>query len=164
MFAFRQSILTTLVFLMAGCVSSPEVVLDDVSLQSVGFKQMDILLDFEMKNPNSFSLPLESIAWSMRVNGQRFEGGVVPIYRDLEPEDSLKIVVPVTLPYASALTVAVDVIRQGQLPYILEGSLKFDTCIGELIVPFERSGTWSLPFSQGRVRVILSQSALRRSL
>ncbi|MDJ0812083.1 MAG: LEA type 2 family protein [Woeseiaceae bacterium] len=60
---------------MTTLVSAPTVNLDHVEVTELGFSGQTFLLAFDVANPNPFPLPVNSIAYGVELDGQRFATG-----------------------------------------------------------------------------------------
>ena len=83
--AVRNSFLSIVALAMlAGCattetmIAKPTVVLKTVELSKVGISSQTFVLGFEVKNPNAFPLPIESVRYRILFDGQKFAGGETP--------------------------------------------------------------------------------------
>jgi len=56
-------------------ISSPDVRLVSVEMTSAGFHRQEFLLGFHVINPNPFPLPVESVAYRIRLGDQQFASG-----------------------------------------------------------------------------------------
>ncbi|MBT8088604.1 MAG: LEA type 2 family protein [Gammaproteobacteria bacterium] len=73
---------TVFAICLSGCatslenlVKSPVVELQNVQLVGLGFNSQTFLLSFDVSNPNPFALPVRSVSYGIKLDGQRFAGG-----------------------------------------------------------------------------------------
>ena len=159
---FRNIGLSAVACLAAGCASNGLVVeKPGVSLRSVGVADVDLdrqtfVLDFEVKNPNPFPLPVRSIAYGVELDGFRFASG----------EATSDFVVPAGGDGYFAITVDVDlmrtapqlmfIVRDGiyrDIPYALEGQFAID-------VPLTNPVSFR---NEGSIRLNASELAAERA-
>ncbi len=155
---FRSFGLGAVACLSAACASNGLVVeKPGVSLRNVGVEAVDLdsqtfVLDFEVKNPNPFPLPIRSIAYGVELDGFRFASG----------ETVSDFVVPAGSDGRFEITVDVDLIRTApqlmfivrdgiyrDIPYALEGRF----AIG---VPFANPVTFR---NEGSIRLSATELA-----
>lgn len=110
-------------------ISSPDVRLVSVEMTRAGFDRQEFLLGFHVSNPNPFPLPVESVAYRVRLGDQQFASG----------ETQGKFTVPSNGDSSFAISVEVDLLKtttrlSGFIPgnvsedltYELSGSLAVD--------------------------------------
>ena len=56
-------------------VSAPNVSLRNVEVASLDFGEQKFLLSFDVYNPNPFPLPIKTVSYAVRLDGQRFASG-----------------------------------------------------------------------------------------
>ena len=68
--------------LLSGCASSlenwiksPTVELTEVELVGLDFSSQTFLLSFDVSNPNGIALPIKSVSYGVKLNGQSFARG-----------------------------------------------------------------------------------------
>ena len=145
-------LLTAACITLAGCattenlVSTPDVTLTSVELESASLRKQTFLLGFEVENSNPFPLPVESIRYSVALDDERFVGG----------ETQASFTIPARGTNAFVVSVEVDILNratqitsllQGGMPdnvsYQVDGSLTVD-------IPFTRPLSFS---SSGMIAV-----------
>ena len=82
-------------------VASPNVDLRAVQVVGLGFKNQTFLLSFEVANPNPFPLPIENVAYSLELDGQRFASG----------QTASEFTVPANGDTSFAISVELDLLR-----------------------------------------------------
>ncbi len=77
-----RSLLLTWVTFLSACASVPEsllsaprVELKNVQVMGLGFQGQTFLLSFDVANSNPFPLPIRSIDYGIKLDGQRFASG-----------------------------------------------------------------------------------------
>ena len=160
--AIRNIGLGAVACLVAACASSGLVVeKPDVSLSNVGLADMDLdsqtfVLDFKVKNPNPFPLPIRSIAYGVELDGFRLASGetvsdfVVPAGSDGHFEITVDVDLMRTAPQL------MFIVREGvfrDIPYVLEGRF----AIG---VPFANPVSFR---NEGSIRLSATELAAERT-
>lgn len=124
-------------------VDRPTVTLKNVELESISFGSQTFLLDFDVRNPNAFPLPIRAIRYRVLFDDERFAGGeargsfMVPANESGEFQISVDIDV---INSASTITSLLSGGIPDYVHYRVEGSLTVD-------IPYARP----LPFSSSGV-------------
>ena len=138
--------LSLLVF--AGCastathVSSPQVDLSSVEMQSLSFASQTFLLRFDVSNPNPFPLPVRSVRYHVRLGEHRFASGETAASFSIPAGGDDKFAISVELDIMRQTSRVTSLLRTGMndnLAYELQGSLVVDLP-GARPLPFANSG------------------------
>ena len=120
--------------LLAGCastgslVSAPDVNLRNVEATDLDFSEQTFVLEFDVRNPNPFPLPVRSISYGVDLDGYRFATG----------STTAEITVPASGEADFAISVELNLMRSApQLLYIVRDGLKQD-------IPYTLSGEFAL--------------------
>ena len=122
--------------------SPPNVSLRNVHVEKLDLSEQTFVLSFDVTNPNPFPLPIRSIKYGVKLDGQRFASGealsnfTVPAGSDAEFAISVDVNLLQTAP--ELLFVVRDGIRR-DIPYALEGELGLDLPMTKP-VRFQNSG------------------------
>ena len=148
----RQTLLTGCVALTAvllsacasleGAIHAPRVSLRNVDVENIDFRVQTFVLAFDVTNPNSFPLPINSIRYGLELDGHHLLSG----------QALSAITVPAGGGGAFAISVSIDLLRTSpkmmfivrdgtrrDIPYAIEGSLGIDIPSTKPI-KFENSG------------------------
>jgi len=107
-------------------VKAPSVNLSNVQVVGLGFNGQTFLLSFDVENPNPFPLPVESVDYGVKLDGQRFASGstasdfTVPASGDTSFAISVDLNLLQTAPHL--LTIVRDSARR-EIAYELDGQL-----------------------------------------
>ena len=110
-------------------ISQPDVELRDVKVMGLGFSSQTFLLSFDISNPNPFSLPVNHIRYSVKLDGQRFASGQTPSDISIPASGTSQFAISVELDLLGTAPRLLSVIRDGvrtEIPYELEGELGVD--------------------------------------
>lgn len=141
----------------ASLVKEPGLSVRAVGLHSIGLTGATVQLDLEVSNPNRFSLDARAMdytlsfvgadevgpdgagavpesAWQVVATG-RTEQGVV-----LEGGDTVPVSVEVPLRYADVGRAVSSLLQDGRLHYRFDGAFVVGSPVGELRIPFDRTG------------------------
>ena len=134
--AVRNNLLLIVVLaLLAGCattetmIAKPTVVLKSVELSKVGISSQTFVLGFEVKNPNAFSLPIESVRYRILFDGQKFAGGETPASFSIPSQGRGEFSMTVETDFLGSFDQITSLLRGGvpeHVEYELQGSLSVD--------------------------------------
>jgi len=132
----RRLTITGLALVLAGCaslpeniISKPEVQLRDVQVMGLGFNNQTFLLSFDVHNPNAFSLPVNHVTYSVRLDGQRFASGDTPSDFSVPARGDTQFAITVELDLLTTAPQLLSIVRdsvRAEVPYELDGKLGLD--------------------------------------
>jgi len=121
---------------LAGCatslenvLSTPKVELRDMQVVGLGLKSQTFLLSFDIDNPNPFPLPISSVSYAVRLDGQRFVSGETSSEFSVPATGDAEFAISVDLNLLQTAPQLLSIIRQGvreDVAYDLEGRLAVD--------------------------------------
>lgn len=110
-------------------VSAPEVRLTNVEIQDLDYDGQTFMLSFDVSNPNPYPLPVNQVAYEVRLDGMRFAAGdalcALTIPANGDGKIALKVDLDLLRTAPDLLFVVRDATRR-DIPYALDGSLAFD--------------------------------------
>lgn len=121
---------------LGGCASFPEdavskpvVELRDIQVIGLGFSAQTFLLTFDVSNPNAFPLPLNSIKYRVKLEGQLFASGETPFDISIPAGGNTDFSMSVELDLLSTAPQLLTLVRDGKrkdVPYELKGEFGCD--------------------------------------
>lgn len=142
--------LAVLALAVSGCattmediVRSPGVELRSVEVLGLGFSSQTFLLSFNVENPNPFSLPVSSVSYSLKLDGQRFASGQTPGAFSVPASGSGEFAISVDLDLLNSSPQLLSIVRQGvrkDIVYELDGRFAIDVPLAPT-VSFRNSGS-----------------------
>lgn len=133
--------------LLAACAAlqprleRPSVSLVDVDLLEVGLLRQRYLITLSVQNPNSRSIPIKGMSYTLDIAGQDFASGVSPRGFTLPAYGESEVQVELNTNLLSTLRRLQDLLEGGSdsVSYALSGKLEVDIpVVGSL--PFNNSG------------------------
>lgn len=131
-------------------VKSPSVELRNVQVVGLGFNSQTFLLSFDVSNPNPFALPVRSVSYGIKLDGQRFASGKTPSEFSVPANGDAMFAISVDLNLLQTAPRLLSIVRQSvreDVKYELEGVLAVDIPLAPP-VSYRNSGTIRLS-SQG---------------
>jgi LEA14-like dessication related protein len=129
-------------FAAAGCLrplEKPTVKVDTVDVHSVTLRGMTGRMALDIFNPNQVSLPLKAVDWELSIGGARAVRGRVDLSASIPAMGTAPVAVQMHVDSMDAVQVAKR-LAAGAREYRVEGTLIFDTQLGNLSVAFAGTG------------------------
>lgn len=122
--------------LLSGCASSlenllesPTVELTEVELVGLGFSSQTFLLSFDVTNPNGVALPIKSVSYGVKLNGQSFASGKTASAFSVPANGASQFGISVDLDLLQTAPKLLTIVRQSvreDVAYELDGELALD--------------------------------------
>jgi LEA14-like dessication related protein len=135
---------------LAGCatsmqelVKSPAVELRSVQVMGLGFNSQQFLLSFDIRNPNAFALPVRSVSYALKLDGERFASGQTPSEFSVPANGASSFAISVDLNLLQTAPQLLSIVRQSvreDVRYELDGRLAVDLPLAPA-VSYRNSGT-----------------------
>lgn len=125
----------------------PDIVFRGFDVNEIGFSGVDVELNFRVRNPNIFKIYVNSVDYTMIVNGNEWVSTGIDKSYDLDSSTNTMITVPVKIGLNSVGTDAIRVIRDREpLDYEIRGHARVGADIPgfqrDADLPFEFKGTF----------------------
>lgn len=127
---------------MENLVKSPTVELRSVQVLGLGFNGQTFLLSFDINNPNPFPMPVSSVSYGLKLDGQRFATGETPSEFSVPASSNGQFAISVDLNLLQTAPQLLSIVRQGvrkDVAYELEGRLTVDIPLAP-VVSYRNSG------------------------
>jgi len=141
----RSLCLSVLVFL-AGCAlyqnlaHPPKVTLHDVQLSGVSLAGANLVFHFQVDNPNSRGMVLDSIGYKLRVNGKPMLEGRHDDRIEIAAGPSA-VELPMTVGYSDLLRIVKGLASSARPMYDIDAEFRFAVpVLGDVKVPLTRHG------------------------
>lgn len=122
-------------------VSYSKMVIDDIS-----FKDVTLLFDFEITNPNSFGVSANQYQYEFFINGTKFVSGIQNEDLFIQAESTSIVQVPVSLTFSEVYNTIGSLVRQDSMAYRLSTEVEFNVSgIGAQRVPVSVDGELPVP-------------------
>ncbi|MGB5489557.1 MAG: LEA type 2 family protein [Woeseiaceae bacterium] len=128
---------------MQSLVKSPAVELRTVQVLGLGFNSQTFLLSFDIHNPNAFALPVRSVSYALKLDGQHFAGGETPSEFSVPANGDSQIAISVELNLLSTAPQLLSIVRQSarkDVTYELDGRLALDIPLAPAVT-YRNSGS-----------------------
>lgn len=128
-FALLTLTLTGCATTMENLVKSPSVELTGVQVVGLGFNGQTFLLSFDISNPNPFALPVSSVSYGVKLDGQRFASGETSGEFSVPANGNGQFAISVDLNLLHTAPQLLSIVREGvrnDVSYELDGRLAVD--------------------------------------
>ena len=142
----KFTIIVLIANLMVACnvvqqaIEKPTVHVREVKYQSVSLREGRLDSRMQIRNPNSFSLPLRNLTYSLKLNGRVFANSKLTFDKDIPAKGMIELHVPIHFQYGELLHGIASIIRQHDIRFQLAGKLD----LGLIEIPFSKSGAFAL--------------------
>ncbi len=133
---------------LASCsliVTKPDVSLQRIAPTGVDSSGIDIELNLLIKNPNSFDITLLGYSYTLEVSDLPFASGGIRKTAVFMGKQESGLSIPVRVRHGELLEILKRQHDPDKIPYHLSASLQVDTPIGELSLPIDQRGLFSIP-------------------
>ena len=125
----------------------PDIVFNGFDVNEIGFSGVDVNLNFRVRNPNIFKIYVNSVDYTMIVNGNEWVSTGIDKSYDLDSETNTYVDVPIKIGLSTAGTDAIQVIRDRKpVEYEIRGHARVGADIPgfsrDADLPFEFKGTY----------------------
>jgi LEA14-like dessication related protein len=121
-------------------LKSCEICLADVSVKSLSFVNATLEVRLRVYNPNSVTVTLDRVDYSLYVNDVYLGDGTIPREYYIPPGGTVTIITQFELSYSGALkTIWSYLAIGGKINWRMKGTAHIDTPIGTLDIPFDIS-------------------------
>lgn len=151
----KKIVFTILVFgFLTGCntlkdltnIKKPSVSYSKMVIDDISFKDVTLLFDFEVTNPNSFGVSANQYQYEFFINGTKFVSGIQNEDLFIQAESTSIVQVPVSLTFSEVYNTIGSLVRQDSMAYRLSTEVEFNVSgIGAQRVPVSVDGELPVP-------------------
>lgn len=144
------AIVSLLALTLSGCantlqnmVKSPSVTLNAVEIVGLALTGQTFMLTFDVSNPNSFSLPISSVNYGVKLDGQQFASGSTASKFSVPANGDAQFAISVDLNLLQTAPMLLALVRRSaneDVPYELDGELAVDLPLVPTL-PYRGSGS-----------------------
>src|SRR5688572_6100784 len=129
---------------LAGVFEKPDLQFRGLRVNSIGFDgaSLDILVD--VYNPNSYRLGIQRFSYDLAIENVHWGLGVTDAPLAVDGRNSASFPLPLDVTWSRLGNAAREVLRTGSVNYGVSGELTVATSIGNVQVPYSKSGRFSV--------------------
>lgn len=140
--------LFSVVIVLASCLSwimeKPSFVLRGVSLRPLSLTDVNIILDLDVHNPNSFDLSFKSFEYTVYLKNEEIGNGRLEKELLISSSKTTRIQAPVAAKFKDLSGSLKSILTEGDLPYKIAGKVVVKTALGSRQFPFSSEGRINL--------------------
>jgi LEA14-like dessication related protein len=110
---------------ISGVVSEPGVSFNSVSLKGLSFSGVDMLAKVNVRNDNSFSIPLPELDWELFIAGGSFLKGTIKNSGKISARSTTVIEIPFSVPYEGLYKTMANLLQADEVAYKINTGLRF---------------------------------------
>lgn len=158
LYRMLSPLLLPVLIALSGCatpvqdlIKSPVVELRAVQVVGLGFNSQTFLLSFDISNPNSFGLPVRSVSYALKLDGQHFASGQTASEFSVPANGETRFGISVDLNLLQTAPRLLSIVRQStrkDVSYELDGRLAVDVPLAPA-VSFRNTGSIRLSPGSG---------------
>jgi LEA14-like dessication related protein len=142
-----------LALLAASCASlqrlmlkEPTVAYSKVQVKGIDFDGIDLLVDFNVTNPNRLDLQTTTYDWTMSIGGREFASGRSSTPVSVPGKTSALVQIPVSLGFKDLFAAFGELLTNDSIPYIVKLNAALDVpVLGQRMIPVETKGHIPVP-------------------
>lgn len=141
-------------FLISGCntlrefanVQKPDVRFSSMSVEDLSFRDVSLLFDFAITNPNNFGVSADQYRYEFLINGNDFVSGIQKKKLRIDQHSTSTIQIPVSLTFSEVFKTIGSIAGKDSMSYRLSTEVQFDIAgIGKQRVPVSTEGYFPIP-------------------
>ena len=126
----------------------PQVNLQRADLAKLTTTGLRIDMNLAIFNPNTYSVPLQSVGWDLDLFRADFSQGSVRLAQQIGANRNTGVKVPLGIRFASARASVQKFLAGQSIPWGIDGKCDFNTPIGPVFVQFAKDGLWKNPLKK----------------
>jgi LEA14-like dessication related protein len=125
-------------------METPTFAIRGVTLSPLSFTEMNLILDLEVQNPNSFDLTFQSFEYTVYLKNEEIGNGRLEKELSVPSSSKTLIHVPVVARFKDLSGSLKAILTEGDLPYKIEGKADVRASFGSSKFPFSKEGRINL--------------------
>lgn len=129
---------------LAGVFEKPDLQFRGIRVNSVGIEgaSVDILVD--VYNPNSYRLGLERFSYDLAIENVHWGFGETSSPLGVDARNSATVLLPLEVSWSQLGRAGREALRTGSVNYGVSGEMIVGTSLGDVRVPYSRSGRFAV--------------------
>jgi LEA14-like dessication related protein len=127
-------------FFLKQVVEKPKVEFEHVDLKDVNGNGATVLVGLKIENPNSFSLHVDSVRYTLEIKGKPLTSATIDKPVEVPGKGSAVVEIPVPVKFADLFSSVLDFLQSGATQYRVSGDAK----VGSFSIPFDQKGELKL--------------------
>lgn len=132
----------------AGVFEKPELEFRGLRVTSVGLEGASLEILVDVYNPNSYSLGVERFSYDLAIENVHWGLGSTPNAITVEGRNSATVRLPLDVSWSQLGEAGREALRTGSVNYGVSGEITVGTSLGDVSVPYSKSGRFSILTNQ----------------
>jgi LEA14-like dessication related protein len=129
---------------LAGMFERPELQFRGIRVDAVGLEGASLEILVDVYNPNSYQLGLERLSYDLAIENVHWGLGSTGSPITVEGRDSATIRLPLDVSWSRLGNAGREALRTGSVNYGVSGEMTLATSLGNVSVPYSKSGRFSV--------------------
>ena len=127
-------------------LKEPTITYSKVHVKGIDFNGIDLLVDFDVTNPNKLDLQTTSYDWTMSIGGKEFVSGRSAAPLTVEGNRTALVQLPVSLGFKELFAAFGELLTNDSVPYVVKLNAALDVhVLGQRRIPVEAKGHIPVP-------------------
>ncbi len=126
-------------------IQRPTVSVENMKVSNISLRDVELLFDVEIDNPNALALSLASYEYDFQINSSSFVKGVQALDTQIDANSASTISIPVTFTFEELYNTFTSLKSQDEASYALLGAVGVNLpVLGLIEVPIEKEGNFPI--------------------
>lgn len=125
-------------------LEQPSFSLQEIELNSISWPKLDLILIWQVHNPNNFDLKLRGMEYAIYFQDQKVGQGHLPKEILINKSSSTRLSLPLRVEIKSLSDTLSFIFAGRNIPYKIEGVAILKTALGNTTIPFAKTGEVSI--------------------
>jgi LEA14-like dessication related protein len=121
-------------------IERPSFSLQEIELHSISWPKLDLILTWEVRNPNNFDLKLRGMEYAIYFQEQKVGQGHLPKEILISKSSSTNVSLPLRVEIKNLSDPLRFILTGREIPYKIEGIAILKTALGNTTIPFSKAG------------------------
>lgn len=122
-------------------VEKPTFAIRGLTLKQISLKEVNVIFDLDVQNPNSFDLTLQTFEYTVYLKNEEIGNGRMEKELLIPSSSTTRIQVPVVAKFKDWSRSLKTILTEGDLLYKIEGNTDVKTVFGSRKFPFSKEGS-----------------------
>ncbi|MBN8222339.1 MAG: LEA type 2 family protein [Spirochaetes bacterium] len=122
----------------------PRFDVEKIALGEFSVTSATLMVHVKVSNNHDVELDIEKFRYEFSLQDNLISASDVSVQRSVTQDKSMSVVLPITVKLLGLKKSVVDMIRSGQIKYLMKFDLSLKTRFGPVLIPYERDGLSAL--------------------
>lgn len=122
----------------------PRFELEKIALGELSVTSTTLMVQIRVSNNHDIELDIEKFRYEFSLQDNLISAAEINVQKSLALDKSMSVTLPITVKLLGLKRSLVDMIRSGQIKYLMKFDLSLKTRFGPVLIPYERDGLTAL--------------------